>query len=72
MCQKYDRISSGAFSLYWDSNAFALGNFAYGVDTQCCDLLMLKASDYLSIRPEMAAEKQAIETIEKLKAQLVQ
>jgi len=55
-----DTRRRGAFSPYWDSNAFALGNFAYGVDTRCCDLLMLKASDYLSIRPEMAGEKQEV------------
>ena len=60
MCQKYDRIPLGAFSLYWDPDAFDLRNFAYGVDTQCCDLLMLTASNYLSIRPEMAGEKQEV------------
>jgi hypothetical protein len=35
-------------------------NFVYGIDTRCCDLLMLKASDYFSIRPEMATEKQEV------------
>jgi hypothetical protein len=42
------------------SNGFTPRNFAYGVDTRCFDLLMLNASDYLLIRPEMAGEKQEV------------
>jgi len=34
----------GAFSLYWDSNAFALGSFAYGVDTRSYDLLCINSA----------------------------